>query len=125
MEQDPLQGSYSINTGGGAYIEGDVYTGGGDFINRAFITQEAKPEPPFTWGLPPKPIKFVGRQRLVGALTTAMLDGVGTPLVLEGLPGVGKSSLAYHLIEQRAIQDHFKDGLLWASLGPNLRLRKS
>jgi NB-ARC domain len=42
----------------------------------------------------------------------------GEDLALEGLPGVGKTSLAVALTRHKGVRRHFSDGILWASLGP-------
>ncbi|MBA2392358.1 MAG: tetratricopeptide repeat protein [Ktedonobacteraceae bacterium] len=39
-------------------------------------------------------------------------------MVLQGLPGIGKTSLVIELAFHPAITQHFPDGLLWASVGP-------
>jgi transcriptional regulator with XRE-family HTH domain len=45
-----------------------------------------------------------------------------TPIVMRGLPGVGKTTLAAALVHDSDIKRAFPDGILWASLGqfPNL-----
>ena len=37
---------------------------------------------------------------------------------LNGLPGVGKTALSITLAHDPALRAHFKDGILWAGLGP-------
>lgn len=37
---------------------------------------------------------------------------------LYGLPGVGKTTLAIELVNDREIRDHFQDGILWVEPGP-------
>jgi hypothetical protein len=39
-------------------------------------------------------------------------------IALYGLPGVGKTTLAVTLASDKQVQDHFRDGILWAPLGP-------
>jgi len=39
-------------------------------------------------------------------------------IVLQGLPGVGKTALAIALANDQELQAYFRDGVLWASLGP-------
>jgi hypothetical protein len=41
----------------------------------------------------------------------------GLPVVVNGLPGIGKTALAITLVHDGAITAHFHDGVLWASLG--------
>src|SRR6266850_4956010 len=69
-------------------------------------------------GVPSRPMSdFVGRsdeiQRMVRRLRS------GEDLAIEGLPGVGKTTLAVVLAHYPGIRRRFKDGVLWASLGPN------
>ena len=43
----------------------------------------------------------------------------GKDLAVEGLPGVGKTTLAVAIAHHPGIRRRFKDGVLWASLGLN------
>ncbi|GHO43317.1 tetratricopeptide repeat protein [Ktedonospora formicarum] len=38
---------------------------------------------------------------------------------LNGLPGVGKTTLSIALAHDREVRAHFRDGILWAGIGPN------
>src|SRR5579859_7681007 len=46
----------------------------------------------------------------------------GRVTVLNGLPGVGKTTLATALAYDDELQGHFQHGVLWAGLGPNPNL---
>lgn len=80
-----------------------------------------KPLP--TWPLyiniPPLPKTIVGREDLITHLVARLCAGTTTALSAEGLPGVGKTTLAVALAHDARIRDHFSDGVLWAGLGPN------
>ncbi len=58
---------------------------------------------------------FVGRERELEALEQALLVGQHATLYsLEGMGGVGKTTLAAHLAYR--VRPHFPDGVLWARL---------
>ena len=62
---------------------------------------------------------FVGRNDLLEQLKEGLLTDEGMELtVLSGLPGVGKTILAVQAVYDRDILAHFRDGVLWAGLGP-------
>jgi transcriptional regulator with XRE-family HTH domain len=42
-----------------------------------------------------------------------------TLIALNGLPGIGKTSLAVALATDQQVQAHFYDGILWTTLGPH------
>ena len=69
--------------------------------------------------LPGPPRQFVNRTDEVGRVGREITDGVAagrqTVVVLTGLPGVGKTTLAAQCAEQ--VKDLFRDGWLWATLG--------
>ncbi|HEU5381892.1 MAG TPA: tetratricopeptide repeat protein [Ktedonobacteraceae bacterium] len=69
--------------------------------------------------LPPN-ISLVGRDEEMTRLKHRLRDGNSIALAaLNGLPGVGKTALAIALAHDPDIRAHFKDGILWAGLGPN------
>src|SRR5437762_1496282 len=71
-------------------------------------------------------IPFVPKHPLVGRehdliRIKAVLQETESSIVqaaLNGLPGVGKTSLAITLVHDPAIRAYFSDGVLWVSLGP-------
>jgi tetratricopeptide (TPR) repeat protein/transcriptional regulator with XRE-family HTH domain len=68
--------------------------------------------------LPPL-VPIIGRNALLMQLQEWLCTKPSPMLAaLEGLPGVGKTSLAIALAHHRAIRMHFRDGVLWAGLGP-------
>ena len=73
---------------------------------------------PLHLNLPSKRPHFVGRDELLSDITARLIDGQATALSAEGLPGVGKTTLAVHLAHDARIREHFVDGVLWAALGP-------
>ncbi|MBO0781747.1 MAG: helix-turn-helix domain-containing protein [Ktedonobacteraceae bacterium] len=62
------------------------------------------------------PIPLVGRDDVIHEVVSILLAGK-TPIVLHGLPGVGKTALATMIAHDPSIRAHFHDGILWASLG--------
>lgn len=60
-----------------------------------------------------------GRQDILQQLKqTICTDGYGAARALHGLPGVGKTTLAVALVYDAEVRAHFRDGILWAGLGP-------
>lgn len=76
--------------------------------------------------LPPLPGLVVGREPALDDLKRRLgMDGTGVKravTVIQGWPGVGKSTLVAALAHDPAIKTPFPDGVLWTSLGetPNL-----
>jgi tetratricopeptide (TPR) repeat protein len=69
-------------------------------------------------GIPSKPPPdFVGRSKLIELMVRRLQSG--NDVAVEGLPGIGKTTLAIALAHHRGIRRHFRDGVLWASLGPD------
>lgn len=85
--------------------------------------------PPIFGNLPPMPTLVVGRDETLKSLKTR-LGILGdksirerTPLhVIQGWPGIGKSTITALLAHDMDVHDYFIDGVLWTSLGqtPNL-----
>ena len=73
-------------------------------------------------GVPPRPTHFVGREALVADVARRLAGGASLALSADGLPGVGKTTLAVALAYRRDVLDHFTDGVLWGALGlqPNV-----
>src|SRR5262245_28163724 len=68
-------------------------------------------------GVPSRPpADFVGREAEVARMGRALRQG--RDLAIEGPPGMGKTTLAIALAHQGRTRRHFRDGVLWASLGP-------
>lgn len=71
--------------------------------------------------LPPLPQIMVGREDLVNTLRQGLgvYDEHRTArlLVMQGWPGIGKTTITAALAHDPLVQRHFQDGVLWASLG--------
>lgn len=62
---------------------------------------------------------LVGREEPLSSLNTLLCaEPYSGPVALYGLPGVGKTTLAATLLTHEHVLKHFRDGFLWASLGP-------
>jgi transcriptional regulator with XRE-family HTH domain len=64
---------------------------------------------------------LVGREQLLSQLKRRLCESRGpdtATVALSGLPGVGKTALAVSLAHEGDLRQHFRDGVLWASLGP-------
>ncbi|MBE8519239.1 hypothetical protein ILP97_17250 [Amycolatopsis sp. H6(2020)] len=74
---------------------------------------------PIPKALPGAPRLFVNRSAEVEQVGREITDGIASGrqavVVLTGLPGVGKTTLAAQCADQ--VKDLFRDGWLWASLG--------
>jgi tetratricopeptide (TPR) repeat protein len=87
----------------------------------AAVAHEADPTPassiPFL--APPRPAHaLVGRDDLLGRVKRRLMNGHNCALTaLNGLPGVGKTTLAVALAHDPVIRNHFPDGVLWVGLG--------
>jgi tetratricopeptide (TPR) repeat protein len=67
---------------------------------------------------PPLPLHpLLGRDELIAALRRQLLAEAPPSIVLHGLPGCGKTTLAAVLAADPAIRQRFPDGVLWAGLG--------
>ena len=110
----------TVTTDGGAVITGTVSTGGGNFIGRDFVQhihQTGAREALYV-NVPALPPYLFGREALVADLVMRLTNGESTALSAQGLPGVGKTTLAVALAHHRALLAHFSDGVLWAGVGP-------
>jgi DNA-binding XRE family transcriptional regulator len=67
---------------------------------------------------PPRP--FVGRVHELATIKTRLCAGAkGLVVALHGLPGVGKTTLAWAIAYSTHIHQYFEDGVMWVTLGPN------
>ncbi|HEY0752333.1 MAG TPA: tetratricopeptide repeat protein, partial [Ktedonobacteraceae bacterium] len=67
----------------------------------------------------PPAFPLIGRDEQIAALRKRLRSGGSVALTaLNGLPGVGKTALSITLAHDPELRAHFKDGILWAGLGP-------
>ena len=65
-------------------------------------------------------IPLIGRDEDLARLKQRLHAGGSIALTaLNGLPGVGKTALSIAIAHDPEIRTHFRDGVLWAALGPN------
>ena len=82
----------------------------------AQVSPLADPSIPQTLG---QTKKLVGRASLLMQIKRSLLEADSlTFTTLHGLPGVGKTTLATALTMDQEIRLRFRDGILWAPLGP-------
>jgi tetratricopeptide (TPR) repeat protein len=63
--------------------------------------------------------RLLGRDALLRQAKQRLLEGDSLVLTaLNGLPGIGKTTLAVTLARDQQVQAHFHDGILWTGLGP-------
>src|SRR5207302_1779754 len=73
---------------------------------------------PIYHGVPSRPLPdFVGRSPEVLRIVRRLRSG--EDVAVEGLSGVGKTTLAVELAHHPGIRRRFKHGILWASIGLN------
>jgi tetratricopeptide (TPR) repeat protein/transcriptional regulator with XRE-family HTH domain len=65
----------------------------------------------------PEAIGLIGRDTLLESLKLRLCQETSVT-VLGGIPGVGKTALAVALAHDSALREYFRDGILWAALGP-------
>jgi hypothetical protein len=87
-----------------------------------YSTSERREGFPAVVGAPPPPAVFVGRDYDLAhlkhrLLAPAGLRPSGTTVVIQGLPGVGKTALASAICHDPQVSAAFMDGVFWASLG--------
>ena len=67
----------------------------------------------------PPPVHLVGREAELAELRRRLRASDSVAMTaLHGLPGVGKTTLAITLARDAEMRAHFRDGILWAALGP-------
>lgn len=69
--------------------------------------------------LPPPPRLVVGREEVLTEVISRLKDPV---TVVQGWPGVGKSTILAALAHHPSVAERFPDGVLWTSLGATPRL---
>lgn len=68
----------------------------------------------------PSSTPLIGREEEVAAIKQRLFSGNNVALTaLNGLPGVGKTTLAIALAHDPEVRAHFRHGILWAGLGPD------
>jgi len=68
----------------------------------------------------PSPVPLVGRENDIAEVRQQLLANMSVTLtVINGLPGVGKTALAVALTHDSKIRAYFREGILWAGLGPH------
>src|SRR5579859_6689872 len=66
------------------------------------------------------PVHLVGRDDELANLRARLRAGESVAMTaLHGLPGVGKTTIAITLAHDAEMRAHFRDGILWAALGPH------
>ena len=93
MSKDETAGR-AIDTGGAAYVEGDVRTGGGDVVGTKNVYNAPPPRIPMQ--RPARAVHFTGREQELGELVTTLQPG--EVVTLYGPGGIGKSALAAEAI---------------------------
>ncbi|GHO50804.1 helix-turn-helix domain-containing protein [Ktedonospora formicarum] len=67
---------------------------------------------------------FIGREEAFLHIKRCLCRGKNVALTaaLNGIPGVGKTALSVALAHDREVQASFRDGILWAGLGPHANI---
>ena len=114
---------YNVVIHGNAY---GLVVGDNASVSQRFGGEDGMYSPPFIVpALPPQGI--IGRDESL----TQVYDLLGLdsdakeipPIALRGLGGIGKTTLAIALGRLSLVQEHFPDGVLWASVGPTPTIR--
>lgn len=94
-------------------------------VPKATTSEPATPipvpyQPLYDPAIPLQPaIPLIGRGDELIQFKRRLCTGGSVALTaLNGLPGVGKTALSIELAHDRDIRAHFRDGVLWAALGP-------
>ncbi|MCI0565534.1 MAG: NB-ARC domain-containing protein, partial [Nitrososphaera sp.] len=126
MSSNKQDDNYSthIDTGGGANIEGDVKTNGGDFIGRDQITvnvqmDQPPPPAPLRTRIPqPKAQQLIGRETELNWICQRLLGEEEVVIAaVRGIGGVGKTELAIAAV--RRLEAHFEERVMWIDCGTN------
>lgn len=82
-------------------------------VQPQFLVDPAIPE---AWG---NTNGLLGRSGLLLQIKQRLLESGSLALTaLNGLPGIGKTTLAIALVRDQQVQAYFRDGILWTGLGP-------
>ncbi len=106
------QGGVEFNSSGNTVIEKDV--AGRDIIKN-YITPTERP--PLWVNVPAMPNHFLGREELMNKVVGQLISGNALAFSAEGLPGVGKTTMAVAVCHHKQLLGHFTDGILWAGVG--------
>jgi hypothetical protein len=107
---------FPMDTQGGAIIDGDVTTEGGDFVGRdkielnifaGFRATPGRLRRSFDALLQDKLSGFVGRQFVFAALDQFLETHNSGYFIIQGNPGIGKSALVAKLVNDRGYIHHF------------------
>ena len=94
---------------------------GWTFDEQEYWTAVQHLQHPYRWEAVPRITSqdFIGRELEITALKTALLKKGGTaPLfvIIQGLPGVGKTTLVARTLEETEVQERFPDAILWLDM---------
>ena len=89
-----------------------------------FTNRDTAGEFSYLSNAPATPQPFVGRVKELEEVKSRLIDTTANHVVVHGLPGVGKSTLASFLAHDKQIKDAFPDGILWSSLDQKPDVRK-
>ena len=81
-------------------------------------SREERQAASISYHVPPPHGLLVGRDDLLDDTIDRLLSGDSLALSAEGLPGVGKTTLAVSIAHHPRVREHFRHGVLWAGLGP-------
>jgi len=115
----PQQVSQEVLAEGGSTIKNIQQISGG--YHRHYHYNKPLISIPFM--APPLPPYFIPRPEIEKDLKTRILSkssnpsGVLVVSAIQGIGGIGKSTIAAALMHDRQIQDQFHDGILWTTLG--------
>lgn len=75
--------------------------------------------------VPHLPRNFVPRAEELTALAATLLSESDEPVVVHGMPGIGKTVLAIALAHDKRVRESFPDGVLWMTLGRERNITRS
>lgn len=91
--------------------------------NRFSISHRAEPRnPAFSSIIPPLPSLVIGREEALHEIKQRLgisMAEMRAHTVIQGWPGVGKSTITALLAHDSEVMQQFPDGILWVSLGEN------